>query len=59
VFLGFRKPWGVFAAALVFALAEMAAQRLQIFAGIPAAVLLGLPNALALLLYVLFCMRKR
>jgi simple sugar transport system permease protein len=53
VYLGFRHAGGVFAAALVFALAEMAGQSITgIFAGMPATVLLGLPNALALALYV-------
>jgi len=54
VYLGFRRPGGILAAALVFALAEMAAQKLQSFPNIPATALLGLPNALALLLYVFF-----
>jgi simple sugar transport system permease protein len=52
VYLGFRRAGGVYLAALVFALAEMAVQSLQSVAGIPATVLLGLPNALALTLYV-------
>ena len=52
VYLGFRKAGGVFIACLVFALAEMAGQNLQSIAGIPATALLGLPNALALLLYI-------
>jgi len=54
VYLGFRHAGGVFCAAIVFALAEIAGQTLTgIFAGVPATVLLGLPNALALLLYVI------
>jgi simple sugar transport system permease protein len=65
VYLGFCHAGGVFAAALVFTLAEMATLSFQGFAKIPAAtmglqglamvsptVLLGLPHALALLLYV-------
>ncbi|MDR0447522.1 MAG: ABC transporter permease [Treponema sp.] len=57
VFLGFRHAGGVYIAALVFALAEMAGQNIQGIAGIPAAALLGhlnagFPTALALLLYV-------
>jgi len=52
VYLGFRHAEGVFAAALVFALAEMSALALQGFAKIPATALLGLPHALALILYV-------
>ena len=53
VYLGFRKAGGVFIACLVFALAEMAGQSIQGIAGIPATIVLGLPNALALLLYVI------
>ena len=52
VYLGFRRAGGVFIAALIFALAEMAAQNIQSMAGISATALLGLPNALALALYV-------
>jgi simple sugar transport system permease protein len=52
VYLGFRHAGGVYAAALVFAFAEMSALSLQGFAKIPATALLGLPHALALLLYV-------
>jgi simple sugar transport system permease protein len=51
VFLGFRHVWGVAAAAIVFALAERFGIGLQIFGALPATVLLGLPSALALLLY--------
>jgi len=59
VYLGFRNAGGVFIAALVFALAEMAGQNIQSIAGIPATALLGLPNALALLLYVLSQIAKK
>ncbi|MCL1815183.1 MAG: ABC transporter permease [Treponema sp.] len=57
VYLGFRHAGGVFFAALVFALVEMAGHNITgIFAGIPAGIsataLLGLPHALALVLYV-------
>jgi simple sugar transport system permease protein len=52
VYLGFRRAGGVFIAALIFALAEMAGHSLQSIAGISATALLGFPNALALLLYV-------
>ncbi|MDR2702224.1 MAG: ABC transporter permease [Spirochaetaceae bacterium] len=52
VYLGFRHAGGVFAASLIFALAEMSALSLQGFAKIPSTALLGLPHALALLLYV-------
>jgi simple sugar transport system permease protein len=53
VFLGFRRVWGVAIAALVFALAERIGLGAQLFGALPATVLLGLPSALALLLYVL------
>ncbi|MDR2471812.1 MAG: ABC transporter permease [Treponema sp.] len=52
VYLGFRHAGGIFAAALLFALAELAEQNLQGLTGIPATVLLGLPHALALALFV-------
>jgi simple sugar transport system permease protein len=53
IYLGFRTVWGTAAAALVFALAEYAGVGLQGFGTVPATVLLGLPSALALLLYTL------
>ena len=60
VYLGFCHAGGVFIASLVFASAEMAAQNIQSIAGVPATALLGLPNALALLLYVVSqCIRKQ
>jgi simple sugar transport system permease protein len=55
VYLGFRRPMGVFAAALVFALAERGAMVLQGSRFLPATLLLGLPNALALVLYGFSC----
>jgi simple sugar transport system permease protein len=51
VFLGFRHVWGVAMAALVFALAERIGLGVQAFGALPATVLLGLPSALALVLY--------
>jgi simple sugar transport system permease protein len=51
VYLGFRRVWGVAAAALVIALAEHAGMGAQLFGALPATILLGLPSALALLLY--------
>jgi simple sugar transport system permease protein len=51
VYLGFRRVWGTAAAALVFALVERIGLSLQIFGALPATVLLGLPPALALILY--------
>jgi simple sugar transport system permease protein len=53
VYLGFRTVRGTAAAALVFALAEYIGFSLQRFGTVPAAVLLGLPSALALVLYIL------
>lgn len=53
VYLGFRNAWGVAAAALVFAAAEQLASTAQGVGAIPATVLLGLPSALALVLYAL------
>ncbi|MDR1390597.1 MAG: ABC transporter permease [Treponema sp.] len=51
VYLGFRNPVGVLAAALVFALAERFSSILQGIEGIPASALLGIPSALAFVLY--------
>jgi simple sugar transport system permease protein len=53
VYLGFRHVWGVAIAALVFALAERVGMGAQIFGALPATILLGLPSALALMLYTL------
>jgi simple sugar transport system permease protein len=53
VYLGFRRVWGVAAAALVFALAERIGISSQIFGALPPTALLGLPSALALALYTL------
>ena len=53
VYLGFRNALGVYIAAVVFALAETAGRNIQNMTGISATALLGLPNALALLLYVI------
>jgi len=52
VFLGFRHAAGVYIAALVFGLAEMAGRHIQSIAGLSATAFLGLPNALALILYI-------
>jgi len=62
VYLGFRKPWGVVAAALVFSMAERLGYGIQSFGSLPATALLGLPSALALLLYsvsLVFQKRKK
>jgi simple sugar transport system permease protein len=59
VYLGFRKPGGLFIAALVFALAERSAIGLQKSAVLPGTILLGLPYALALILYTVSCLLRR
>jgi len=51
VYLGFRKVWGVVLASLIFTLAERLGFTLQNFGSLSATALLGLPFALALLLY--------
>jgi simple sugar transport system permease protein len=51
VYLGFRSAGGVFAAALIFALAERISLSLQGLEGIPVTLFLGLPHAIALTLY--------
>jgi simple sugar transport system permease protein len=53
VYLGFRNVWGIFAASLVFAFAENISFGVQGLFQDSAAALLGIPSALALLLYVL------
>ncbi|MDR2111084.1 MAG: ABC transporter permease [Spirochaetaceae bacterium] len=53
VYLGFRRVWGVAGAALIFALTEHIGIGAQRFGTLPATVLLGLPPALALILYSL------
>ena len=62
VYLGFRKVWGVAAAAIIFSLAERLGYGIQSLGALPATALLGLPYALALLLYCLsliFVRRKK
>jgi simple sugar transport system permease protein len=59
VYLGFRRVWGVAAAALVFTLAERLGMGLQIFGALPATAMLGLPSALALALYTLSASMRR
>jgi hypothetical protein len=50
---------GVFIAALVFALSERGALVLQGSSFLPATLLLGLPNALAFILYAFSCLLKK
>jgi simple sugar transport system permease protein len=51
VYLGFRTIWGTAAAAVLFALAERIGFMAQAFTAIPATVMLGVPSALALVLF--------
>jgi simple sugar transport system permease protein len=51
VYLGFRRVWGVVLAALVFTAAERLGYGVQSLGALPATALLGLPSALALVLY--------
>lgn len=53
VYLGFRKVWGVAAAALLFAWAERLSGAVQASSHIPASLALGLPSLVALLLFSL------
>jgi simple sugar transport system permease protein len=53
VYLGFKKTWGVVAAAIIFSFAERLGYSIQIFGSMPAAAFLGLPYILALLFYFL------
>jgi simple sugar transport system permease protein len=53
VYLGFRRVWGVAFAALLFAFVERIGSLVQGSSGIPATLLLGLPSALALVLFTL------
>ncbi|MDR1986868.1 MAG: ABC transporter permease [Treponema sp.] len=55
VYLGFRCVGGTMLAALVFALAEHIGLGIQGWGGLPATALLGVPAALALVLYTLSC----
>lgn len=48
IWLGFRRPWGIVAAALVFGAAEAVAQRAQGTLQVPATLLLALPYVIAL-----------
>ena len=65
VYLGFRKPWGVAAAAIVFSFAERLGYGFQNFGSLnagsagAATALLGLPSALALLLYSFSLLLKK
>jgi simple sugar transport system permease protein len=59
VYLGFRKVWGVVLAAIVFSFAERLGFGAQGFGTLPATALLGLPSALALLLYSLSLIIKK
>ncbi|MHC6203209.1 ABC transporter permease subunit [Breznakiellaceae bacterium SP9] len=51
VYLGFRRVWGTAFAALLFSLADRAGIEAQALGSLPSTMLLGIPSALALLLY--------
>ena len=53
VYLGFRNVWGVALAAIVFSFADRMGYGIQSLGALPATALLGLPPAMALLLYFL------
>lgn len=53
VYLGFRRAWGVAAAAIIFSIAERLGYGVQSLGALPATALLGLPSALALVLYTI------
>ena len=59
VYLGFRKVWGVVIAAIVFSFAERLGFGIQSLGGLSTTALLGLPSALALLLYFVSMFLKR
>ena len=59
VYLGFRKVWGVALAAIIFSFAERLAFGVQGLGVLTATALLGLPSALALLLYFVSLVIKR
>jgi simple sugar transport system permease protein len=59
VYLGFRRVWGTALAALAFSLAERAGLGVQGLGALPPTALLGLPSALALVLYALSCRIKK
>ena len=59
VYLGFRKPWGVALAAIIFSIAERLGYGFQSLGALPATVLLGFPAALALVFYFVAMVLKR
>jgi simple sugar transport system permease protein len=59
VYLGFRNVWGGVIAAVIFSFAERLGYGLQSFGALPATALLGLPSALALLLYFISLLFKK
>ena len=59
VYLGFRKVWGVALAAILFSFAERLGYGIQSFGALPATALLGLPSALALILYFISMVFRR
>jgi len=59
VYLGFRRVWGVTLAAIVFSFAERLGFGIQSFDALPATAMLGLPSALALMLYFFSLVLKK
>ncbi|MDR2151054.1 MAG: ABC transporter permease [Spirochaetaceae bacterium] len=55
VYLGFRRIGGTAAAALLFAVVEYIGYSVQVIGAVSATLVLGLPSALALMLYALSC----
>jgi simple sugar transport system permease protein len=58
VYLGFRSVWGTVAAAVLFAVVEYIGYSVQAIGSVSSTLVLGLPSALALILYALSCARS-
>ncbi|MCF7916047.1 MAG: ABC transporter permease [Spirochaetaceae bacterium] len=54
IFLGYKRPYGVFLVALLFAAAELAAQNAQGIAGAPASLLLAFPFFITFIGMIIF-----
>jgi len=54
VYLGFRRVWGVAAAALLFSFLEKISYSMQGIGTLPVTLIIGLPSALALVLYMVY-----
>ncbi|SIQ06873.1 nucleoside ABC transporter membrane protein [Alkalispirochaeta americana] len=55
IYLGYRRPWGLAGAALLFGLLEAVAVRAQATAGVSPTVLLALPYLLTVIAFVAYC----